>query len=265
MKLLSILDDQVELLAEEGRPNLSRLFDSLKLHSIISLEEVSSLQAKYGLETVSQYLDYVYIYILIQLQEPIPQGWLDTAIDRVVEEIGHAFGKHPLDKDGSIIVNGTVELPYDIFKRLRSRERLNCWDIAAALEMTDRPVSVRLGLSIPLHEEDENGKVRPISKPFGRWRNQIDDYRREGKNDQVHLCPLNINANHFTLLEINEQTKTISHYDSMASRKTKTTLIRRVVEVSNLNGKFKDGADLLQEEFKYLGFRYTEVVSLQPT
>jgi hypothetical protein len=173
------------------------------------------------------------------------EGWLDTAIDRVVEEIGHAFGKHPLDKDGSIIVNGTVELPYDIFKRLRSREWLNCWDIAAALEMTDRPVFVRLGLSIPLHEEDENSKVTPISKPFGRWRNQIDDYRREGKNDQVHLCPLNINANHFTLLEINEQTKTISHYDSIASRKTKSTPIRRAVEVSNLDGKFKDGANLL--------------------
>jgi len=53
---------------------------------------------------------------------------------------------------------------------------------------------------------------------------------------QVFICPLNINANHFTLLKINEQTKIIYHYDSIATpriihRKTKSTLVRRVVEV----------------------------------
>jgi hypothetical protein len=34
MKLLSILDEQVELLAKEGRSDLSRFFDSLESHSI---------------------------------------------------------------------------------------------------------------------------------------------------------------------------------------------------------------------------------------
>jgi hypothetical protein len=108
---------------------------------------------------------------------------LDTAIERVVEEIGHVFGKHPLDEDDSIMVNGIVELSYGMFDRLRSREWLNCWDIAVALEMTNRPVFVQLGLSVPLHEKDANGKVTPISNPLCRWRKKINDCRREAKND----------------------------------------------------------------------------------
>jgi hypothetical protein len=59
MELLSILDEQVELLAQEGQPDPSRLFDSLESHSIIPSEEVSSLRTEYGLERVSRYLVWV--------------------------------------------------------------------------------------------------------------------------------------------------------------------------------------------------------------
>jgi hypothetical protein len=81
--------------------------------------------------------------------------------------------------------------------------------------------------------------------------------------------PLNINANHFTLLEINEQTKMIYHYDSMASHKaihhkTKSTLVRREIEVSGLGRLFIGGANPLQKEFKYLSFGYTKEVSKLP-
>ncbi len=41
IELLSILDEQVELLAKEGRPELSRFLDSLESYSITPLEEVS--------------------------------------------------------------------------------------------------------------------------------------------------------------------------------------------------------------------------------
>ena len=166
---------------------------------------------------------------------------MDTAVGQVVEGIGHILGKHALDDGESIMVNGAAELSCGLFDRLRFQGWLNCWDIAAALEMTDRPVFVRLGLSVPLHKNDANGEVMRLSNPLRRWRKKIDDYRCEDKNDlegpQVYICPLNVNADHFTLLEINEQTKMICHYDSMASheiihRKTKSTLVRRVVEVS---------------------------------
>jgi hypothetical protein len=167
---------------------------------------------------------------------------LDTTVDRVVEGIGRVLGKHTLGDDDSIMVNGSVELSCGVFDRLRFKEWLNCWDIAAALEMTDRPVCVRLGLSIPLYKKDANGEATPLSNPLRRWRKKIDDDRCEGP--QVYICPMNVNANHFTLLEINEQTKMICHYDSMASRgiicrKTKSTLVRRVVEVSGFGQAIK--------------------------
>ncbi|KAH9204557.1 hypothetical protein DL95DRAFT_451598 [Leptodontidium sp. 2 PMI_412] len=169
-------------------------------------EMISSLRADYGFE-----------------KEPVPQSCLDTALDRVVEGVSHVLGKHPLGGNDSVIVNGAVDLSGGVFDRLRSREWLNCWDIAAALEMTDRPVFVHLGVSIPLHRKDANGEVTPISNPFGRWRKEINGYMRRDMNDlerpQVFICPLNINANHFTLLEINEQTKMIYHYDSMATHR----------------------------------------------
>jgi hypothetical protein len=198
---------------------------------------------------------------------------LDIAVNRVVEGIGHILGKHTLGDDDSIMVNGAVELSCGMFDRLRSKEWLNFCDIAAALEMTDRPVFVRLGLSVPLHKKDANGEVTPLLKPLRRWGKKISDYRCKGKSDlegpQVYISPLNINAHHFTLLEINEQTKMIYHYDSMASHgiihsKTKSTPVRRVVEVMNRIDHLIDGANPPQEEFKYLGFGYTEAVSTQP-
>jgi hypothetical protein len=56
MELLSILDEQVELLAKEGQLDLSCFFNLLESHSITLLEEVLSLQAEYSCERVSQYL-----------------------------------------------------------------------------------------------------------------------------------------------------------------------------------------------------------------
>ena len=168
MELLSILDEQVELLAEEGRPDLSRFFNSLEAHSITSAEGVSRLRAEYGLETVSWCLIWLWAHTLIQEQEPIPRDCLNTAIDRVVKGISHVLGKHPLSEDDSIIVNGITELLCGVFDRVRSREWLNCWDITAALEMTDRPGFIRLGLSVPLYKKDTNGEVTPLSNPLRR-------------------------------------------------------------------------------------------------
>jgi hypothetical protein len=53
IELLFILNEQVELLAKEGQLDLSCFFNSLKLHSITTLEEALSLQAKYSRKRVS--------------------------------------------------------------------------------------------------------------------------------------------------------------------------------------------------------------------
>ncbi|KAH7330029.1 hypothetical protein BKA65DRAFT_480195 [Rhexocercosporidium sp. MPI-PUGE-AT-0058] len=102
------IDEQVRLLAEEGRPDLSHFLDSLESRSIAPSKEISSLRAAYGLE-----------------KEPVPQSCLDTALDRVVEGVSHVFGKHSLGENDSVIVDGAVELSGGVFDRLRSREWLN--------------------------------------------------------------------------------------------------------------------------------------------
>ncbi|KAH8772379.1 hypothetical protein BGZ57DRAFT_855451 [Hyaloscypha finlandica] len=139
----------VELLAQEGQPDPSRLFDSLESHSIILSEEVSSLRTEYSLE-----------------REPVLQGYLDTTVSQVVKGIGHVLGKHTLDDDDSIIVNSVVELSCSVFDRLYSREWLNYWDITAALEMIDRPVFIGLGLSVPVYKKEANGEVTPLANPL---------------------------------------------------------------------------------------------------
>lgn len=74
--------------------------------------------------------------------------------------------------------------------------------------MADTPIFMHLGVSIPLHKKDAKGKVTTIANPFGRWKIEINDYTRKDINDlekpPVFICPLNINANYFTLLEINQ-------------------------------------------------------------
>jgi hypothetical protein len=61
----------------------------------------------------------------------------------------------------------------------------------------------------------------------------------------------------------------IYHYDLIASPgiiycKTKSTLVRRVVEVSGFR-PLKDGANPLQGEFEDLGFGYIKAVSIYPS
>jgi hypothetical protein len=54
IKLLFILDNQIELLAKERRPDLSCFFDSFELHSIAWSEEVLYLRANYGRERINR-------------------------------------------------------------------------------------------------------------------------------------------------------------------------------------------------------------------
>lgn len=114
------------------------------------------------------------------------QGCLETAIVRVVREIGQVYGEHLLGEKDAIIINSRVEIPCGMFDKLRFWDWLNCWDIAAALEIADRLVCVKLSLSIPLHKKDTNDRVTPLSNPLRRWRKEINKYR-EVKSDPEGL------------------------------------------------------------------------------
>ncbi|KAK3687216.1 hypothetical protein B0T22DRAFT_534656 [Podospora appendiculata] len=112
-----------------------------------------------------------------------------------------------------------------------------------------KPPSVRISLSVPLHE-DKKGKIVPKRKPFAAWRKKINGFRdaSPAKGDLTYFCPLHIRNDHFTLLEIDEGTRTIYHYDSLASLSTRRNQSR---------GALVGG--VIEEEFKHLKFGYTEV------
>ncbi|KAL2257852.1 hypothetical protein VTK26DRAFT_9083 [Humicola hyalothermophila] len=234
MQLLSILGEQVQLLVDKGRPNLSSFFASLESNLLATPEEASRLYADFGFEA-----------------EALAAGSLDADVDRLVEKARELLGKREFGEYDCIMINGKVDFPCASLHRLRPGRWLDMWSIAAAMEMTDKHRSVRYGLSVDLDEVKEDGVV-PKLRPLCLWRKKVDQYRDKAAGvPLIYLRPLNLNANHFTLLEINEQAKMIYHYDSMANRrfiqhKTKTSRVRQVVE----------------EEFGYLGFGYEEATDL---
>lgn len=137
----------------------------------------------------------------------------------------------------SVMVGSAVDLPLASLGRLCPGEWLDMWLIAAAMELLDKPSYVRYGLSVPLHSKD--GGVVPTVKPFGLWRKKIDNYRKDSTK-LVFFCPLNLQGNHFTLLEINEQRGTIFHYDSLGLSGSGARQVKRAVEVRHpADGRMK--------------------------
>lgn len=132
----------------------------------------------------------------------MPIGSLGTAVNSLIKGVGSkVFGKPVLEKEVSV----TVE---EIFcKNLKNFARVS-------------------GLIIGLpasHTLLSMGKVS-FNEPFGihrllaRWRKTIEAQLQYRQNDLVHFCPLNVNSNHFTLLEINKRERVIYHYDSMTGQ-----------------------------------------------
>lgn len=149
----------------------------------------------------------------------------------VKRNVGRETIEKTVDKDSSVFVNGDVELCASMVERLRLREWLNSWDIDASLSITDKPQFVQLGVSVPLHEKGQTGEIILRSRPLKRWRHKVDTWREgaaKHKEPQIFICPLNVGTNHFTLLEINEQTGTIRHYDSLSGSIHE---VRGIVEV----------------------------------
>lgn len=160
---------------------------------------------------------------------------MDTSVDNLIALL------HQLQPDyeecNSVLVGDAVELTRESLEMLRPGQRLDNWLLGAAMELVDKPSCVRYGLCVPL-DEHKDGKRVVITNPFGLWRRKIDEYRgMAGEHaKQIYFCPVNVDTNHFTLLEINEQQGMIYHYDSMAGRdvlrgRAKHTRMRVVIEV----------------------------------
>ena len=167
---------------------------------------------------------------------------MDAAVDRLIEHVSiNVLRKPDLRNDDIVTVSGRTEFDCNMFNRLRHGEWFDVWLLSAGMEMSDKPSFVRHDHCIPLDEEKRK-QIKPIPRPFTRWRNKIESWRKElDKRGEpirlVYLCPLNSNCNHFTALEINEQDEKIYHYDSNAPKgvidgTVKSTRVRRLVQVS---------------------------------
>jgi hypothetical protein len=148
----------------------------------------------------------------------MPTGSLDTPVDSLIADVSSKiFGKPVLEKGDSVMVDGRVEISCDTFNKLRRGEWLDNWMVFAGIQMSDKPYFVKCGHSIPFNEPfGRTGGMQHAPRPLARWRRTIEAQEQYGQNILVHLCPLNVNSNHFTLLEINEREKGIYHYDSKA-------------------------------------------------
>ncbi|KAH8910548.1 hypothetical protein BR93DRAFT_274325 [Coniochaeta sp. PMI_546] len=144
--LLPFLEEQVNVLVQEGRTNLALFFSSLESSNILTVEEVSELRAKFGLETHVS---------------------LDADADSLITILYQMSDKADSNQTESFIVYDTVELTFESLDRLRVGKWLDMWLIAAAIELTDKLSYIKYGLSIPLDEEKE-GKTISIERPFGR-------------------------------------------------------------------------------------------------
>jgi hypothetical protein len=104
--------------------------------------------------------------------------------------------------------------------------------VFAGIQMSDKPCFVNYGQSIPLGRTG----MRHTHRPLAGWRKTIESLPQHRQNTLVHFCPLNINGNRFTLLEINERESVIYHYDSKADQgiidgRAKQTRVGNIIEV----------------------------------
>ncbi|KAE8399780.1 hypothetical protein BDV37DRAFT_259679, partial [Aspergillus pseudonomiae] len=236
MKLLQILSPQVEQLVKNGSPNLHIFYEDLKKAELLSENELRELEECFALEG-----------------DPLPHGQLESKIDRLIKDVNiKVLDQTRFGRDDTIAINDGIEIPCDIFDRLRPGKWLNSWTINALMQISDKPAFVRHSLSIPLDEESGNGNFRPIKRPLGAWAKKMAGFREKARDPSgvlaplVFFCPINHGGRHFSLLEINDREKVIRHYDSRAKTATRLRM-----------------GDIIKKQFGDLNFSYTEVPTPQ--
>lgn len=126
--------------------------------------------------------------------------------------------KSRIDPDDSVIMDGRADISCGTFDHLRQGEWLDNWMIMASMQILDKLPFIKCGQRLPLDELEPhsgNNSMRPMSWPLAQSRKTIESHTQHGQGILVHLCQLNGSMNHFTLLEINERTKTIYHCDDI--------------------------------------------------
>ncbi|KAH6972690.1 hypothetical protein EDB80DRAFT_596098, partial [Ilyonectria destructans] len=122
--------------------------------------------------------------------------------------------------------------------KLRGTTWLDDHVILTCLHLSDKLPFVRVGFSVPIHQEiyPHRAQLRPLemaSKRIMRWHDEM-----EVQSPLVCIFPLLLHNNHFTLLEINERESCIYHYDSLGRRENADVKVRTRGHAQNLNLTF---------------------------
>lgn len=115
------------------------------------------------------------------------------------------------------IKNTAFEFYADSLIGFRRKEWLSNTTILTCLHLSDKLKCVRIGCSTALHYESGPNAGEVMADPFQVMGQTIKAWRRDMVMEPICFFPLFLHNNHFSLLEINYQTDTIYHYDSMAA------------------------------------------------
>ena len=115
-----------------------------------------------------------------------------------------------------LLVTGTdFKIGVESLRTLSATRWLNDEVILACLHLADKLPFVRVGFSIPIHQQTRAHSAIP--RPFERAVKQMAAWHCQMEEQSPLVCffPLFQYQNHFSLLEINEREGVIYHYDSM--------------------------------------------------
>ncbi|KAE8334482.1 hypothetical protein BDV24DRAFT_170146 [Aspergillus arachidicola] len=222
MKLLQILEPQLEQLVQNGLTDLHRFYNDLNKAELLPQDTLRELPMSFALD-----------------EDPLPEGQLNAAIEYLIHNIKTKVLHQETFINDAVTINNGSGISCDIFNQLRPGKWLNQWTIYALMQLCDKPVYVDYNLSIALDERTEN-QLQPIKQPLRKWANKIATLRE--KASLVFFCPINHQANHFSLLEVNDRERAIRHYDSLSNSKT----IKRM-------------SKLVEEQFGDLRFSFEEM------
>lgn len=134
----------------------------------------------------------------------------------ISEEVVYLQRKMRLSAPGNMLLIKSTEFRFDIktLDRLSGTEWFNDELILLCLHVADRLPYVRIGFSIPIHQQDRPRKM--VAKPFERAARVIEEWRSAEPDDRlVCLFPLFQHGDHFSLLEFNYRDNAIYHYNSL--------------------------------------------------
>ncbi|KAI1119303.1 hypothetical protein F5Y14DRAFT_445840 [Nemania sp. NC0429] len=145
---------------------------------------------------------------LLESGRTVPVTFRDALEDKAL------LGTSNQNTDISEEVSTGYRFGIETLDRLSGTEWFSDDLILLCLHLADRLPHVRVGFSVPIHQQDRPRKI--VAKPFERaarvmeeWKNAEPDHRL------VYFFPLFQHGDHFSLLEVNYRDKAIYHYDSL--------------------------------------------------